>query len=223
MDRKGRYDRNMSAERRDFDEEAAGWDEQPARVRRANDVARAIARQVTLRTDMEALDFGCGTGLLTLQLAPRVKSITGVDSSRGMLNVLAAKIARQNLTNVKTLLLDLEGGDVLPDEYDLIVSTMTLHHIEQIGPLLDRFYKAISPGGSLCISDLDLDDGLFHSDNQGVFHFGFDRAVLRQAFADAGFQAIGDTTAAEVTKPTPRGEPRQFTIFLMTGIRSSAQ
>jgi len=209
----------MSTERRDFDSEAPAWDEQPARVQLAKDVASAITRQVTLRADMEVLDFGCGTGLLTLRLAPLVKSITGVDSSRGMLNVLGAKIARQNLTNVKTLLLDLEAGDVLPDEYDLIVSNMTLHHIQCIGPLLDRFYKAISSGGYLCLADLDPDDGLFHDDNQGIFHSGFERAALRQAFADAGFEDVQDTTAAVVTKPTRLGKLRRFTIFSMTGLR----
>ena len=164
----------MSTEKRGFDKEAAAWDEHPARAQLASDVAAAISRQVTLSTDMDVLDFGCGTGLLTLQLTPLVKSITGVDTSRGMLNVLVAKIARQNLTNVRTLLLDLEAGDTLGDEYDLIVSNMTLHHIREVGPLLDRFYKAIAPGGYLCLCDLDLDDGLFHDDNQGIFHQGFD-------------------------------------------------
>jgi 2-polyprenyl-3-methyl-5-hydroxy-6-metoxy-1,4-benzoquinol methylase len=212
----------MSTERRDFDKVATTWDEQPARVQLASDVAGAISRQVALHTDMDVLDFGCGTGLLTLQLAPRVKSVTGVDNSRGMLNVLVAKIAKQNLTNVRTLLLDLDAGDALPDMYDLIVSNMTLHHIREVGPLLDRFYKAISPGGHLCLCDLDLDDGLFHDDNQGVFHRGFDRAVLRRAFMDAGFDDVRDTTAAEVTKPTRLSELRRFAVFLMTGRKRNA-
>ncbi len=146
-----------------------------------------------------------------------------MDSSRGMLNVLAAKIARQNLTNVRTLLLDLDAGDALGDEYHLIVSSMTLHHVRQVGPLLERFSKAISPGGHLCIADLDPDDGLFHDDNQGIFHFGFERTSLRQAFVAAGFEDVQDTTAAEVTKPTRLGELRRFTVFLMTGRRSSAR
>jgi len=212
----------MSDEKRDFDKEAAAWDEHPARVQLAGDVTAAISRQVVLSADMDVLDFGCGTGLVTLRLAPLVKSITGVDSSRGMLNVLVAKVAKQDVTNVRTLLLDLEAGDALSDEYDLIVSNMTLHHIREVGPLLARFYKAISPGGHLCLCDLDLDDGLFHDDNQGVFHPGFDRAILRRVFMDAGFEDVRDTTAAEVTKPTRLGGLRRFTIFLMTGLKRSA-
>ncbi len=209
----------MSTEKRDFDKEAAAWDENPARVRLADDVADAIAREVAIRSDMETLDFGCGTGLLTLRLAGLVKFITGVDSSQGMLDVLAAKTARQSLPNVRTLRLDVEKGDALPGVWDLIVTSMTLHHIERVEALLDRLYRVLSPGGHLCIADLDSDDGQFHSDNQGVFHQGFDRAALRRAFADAGFVEVRDTTAAEVAKPARDGQLRRFTVFLMTGFK----
>jgi cyclopropane fatty-acyl-phospholipid synthase-like methyltransferase len=209
----------MHPEKRDFDKEAAAWYENPARVKLADDVAAAIIRQAPLNAGMEVLDFGCGTGLLTLRLAPRVRSITGVDSSRGMLDVLVAKVMKQNLSNVRTLRLDLDRGDALPGVYDLIVSSMTLHHIEKTDALLGRFYEALSPSGRLCLADLDLDEGQFHSDNQGVFHFGFDRAALRQACADAGFASIQDTTAAEVVKPGPDGKLRRFSIFLITGVR----
>ncbi|HSW01373.1 MAG TPA: class I SAM-dependent methyltransferase [Sedimentisphaerales bacterium] len=209
----------MSNERRDFDKEAAAWDENPVRVKLADDVAAAVARHVPLNAGMDALDLGCGTGLVTLRLAPRVRSITGVDSSQGMLDVLAAKVARENLTNVKTLRLDLNQGDRLPGSYHLIVSSMTLHHIERIDALLVRLHAALLPFGRLCLADLDSEDGQFHSDNQGVFHFGFDRAALRQAFADAGFVSIQDTTAAEVVKPGPDGELLPFSVFLMTGVK----
>lgn len=211
----------MGTEKRDFDKEAAAWDENPARVKLADDVAAAISRQVPLNAGMEVLDFGCGTGLLTLRLAPRVRSMTGVDSSRGMLDVLVAKVMKQNLSNVRTLCLDLDlgRGGALPGVYDLIVSSMTLHHIEKTDALLGRFYEALSPSGRLCLADLDLDDGQFHSDNRGVFHFGFDRAALRHAFADAGFASMQDTTAAEVVKPGSDGKLRRFSIFLITGVR----
>ena len=92
----------MSTETRDFDHEAAGWDEHPTRVQLAQDVASAIARAVPLGPTMDVLDFGCGTGIVTLQLAPSVGFVTGVDSSQGMLEVLNAKIDHQGHTNVTT-------------------------------------------------------------------------------------------------------------------------
>ena len=207
----------MNIERRDFDKEATTWDEVPARVKLANDIAAAISDEIVLTSNMDILDFGCGTGLLTLQLQPAVHSITGVDSSHGMIDVLKTKIDKQNLSNVRTQYLDTDAGDMLEGSYHLIVTSMTLHHVQEIRDLLDQFYRIIVPSGYLCIADLDLDNGGFHSNNDGVFHFGFDRAVLHQDFIDAGFDDIRDRTAAEVMKSVSDGGIQPFSVFLMTG------
>ncbi|MBA4417092.1 MAG: SAM-dependent methyltransferase [Syntrophus sp. (in: bacteria)] len=211
----------MNTEKRDFDKEAATWDENPARVRLAKDIADAISKQIALKSDINALDFGCGTGLLTIQLQPLVQSIVGIDSSRGMLDIFNAKIAKLNLTNVSALLVDLDKGDTLTGNYHLVVSSMTLHHVKEIKPLFDQFYNILAPSGFLCVADLDLDDGQFHEDNTGIFHFGFDRATLRNTFIEAGFDNVQDISATEVMKPSPSGETRRFTVFLMTGQKRS--
>ena len=211
----------MNIERRDFDKEATTWDEVPARVKLANDIAAAILNENLLTSNMDVLDFGCGTGLLTLKLQSVVHSITGVDSSRGMIDVLKAKIDKQNLPNVRTQYLDTEKDNILEGTYHLIVSGMTLHHVKEIRPLLDQFYKILTSSGYLCIADLDLDDGQFHSNNDGIFHFGFDRALLRRDFMEAGFVDIRDRTAAELMKPVADVGVRPFTVFLMTGRKIS--
>jgi len=208
----------MNIEKRNFDKEAASWDENPTRIKLAGDVANTISENIALTSDMDVLDFGCGTGLLTLNLQPKVRSITGVDSSPGMLDVFKAKTAKQNLSNVKALFADLDKGDVLSGSYHVVVSSMTLHHVKEIKPLLARFYKILLPSGFLCIADLEPDDGQFHGgDATGVFHSGFDRVELRQEFIHAGFDEVRDMTAAEVIKPIPGGEMRRFTVFLMVG------
>lgn len=207
----------MNSENRDFDKEAASWDKRPERVKLARDVARAITEQVVLTSDIDAADFGCGTGLLTVQLQPLVRSITGIDSSPAMLDILNEKIARMNLRNVKTLLADPEKGDTLKGSYHLIASSMTLHHIRKIQSLFDQFHTVMAPEGHLCIADLDSDGGRFHGDNTGVFHFGFDRASLRKIFIESGFDAVREMSVTEVMKPDHDGEMRKFTVFLMTG------
>lgn len=206
----------MAKEKRGFDQEAASWDEQPTRVRLARDIVTAIIHTKILRPDMAALDFGCGTGLVTLGLAPLLGSITGADSSRGMLEVLAAKIAQLGLTKVHTQFCDLDQGGSLSGRYGLVVSSMTLHHIAEIAPLLARFYALLDPGGVLCLADLDLDGGQFHSDSTGVFHPGFDRGELLQALTTAGFVDGAAVTAAEIEKTGSNGVGRCFTVFLIT-------
>lgn len=206
----------MNMEKRDFNKDAASWDLKTGRVKLAHDVADAIMNEVNLTHDMDVLDFGCGTGLLTFQLQPLVRSITGADSSQGMIDVLISKIDEQKLLNVKTVLIDIEKEDVLNGRFHLIVSSMTLHHMEDIESLLKQFYECLLPGGYLCIADLDSDKGKFHGDNTGVFHFGFDRALMRKLLIQHGFQDVRDVTAARVVKDLPDGQPLEFTVFLMT-------
>ena len=207
----------MSTEKRDFDKEAGAWDENPRRVKLVKDVAGAIARQIALRSDWDVMEFGCGTGLLSLQIHPHVHSITGIDSSQGMLDQFDRKIAQLKLDQVKTVLFDLDQGHALPGKYDLVISNMTLHHIEQIEPLLAQLHNALVPGGQLCVSDLDPDEGRFHEDNTGVFHFGFDRTTLRNTATAAGFEDVMVTDAAEMVKPGADGKMGRFSVFLMTG------
>lgn len=206
----------MTSEKRDFDKEAALWDEKPQRVKLATEVAEAMVQRVALTPTMEALDFGCGTGLLTLQLQPLVRSITGVDSSAGMLAVLEDKINRLKLANVRTLLCDLDQGERLTGRYDLVVSSMTLHHIREVDGLLRQWHDILAPGGTLAVADLDSEGGRFHGDNTGVFHFGFDRAALEQSCAQAGFSELSVDTATEISKPDASGRPSRFTVFLLT-------
>ncbi|MCX5814052.1 MAG: class I SAM-dependent methyltransferase [Proteobacteria bacterium] len=213
----------MNIAKRDFDKEAASWDENPARVKLTKDIANAISKQIVLTPDMDVMDFGCGTGLLTIQLQPLVRSITGVDSSQGMLDILNMKIAKLKLNKVGAVLIDLDKGDVLTGNYDLVLSNMTLHHIKEIEPLFAQFYKVTAPGGYLCIADLDLDDGQFHEDKTGVFHFGFDRATLHKVFTKAGFDGVRNVSAAEVVKPNINGEMRRFSVFIMMGRKRSGE
>jgi len=211
----------MNTEKRDFDKEAASWDEHPGRVKLAKDIAHAISKQIVLTPKMDIMDFGCGTGLLTLQLQSFVRSVTGVDSSQGMLDIFNMKIAKLKLNKVNAVLVDLDKGDTLAGNYDLVVSNMTLHHIKGIESFFDQCHKITAPGGYLCVADLDLDGGQFHDDNTGVFHFGFDRVNLRKIFTKAGFDNVQDIAAAEVVKPANNGEIRKFTVFLMTGQKRS--
>jgi 2-polyprenyl-3-methyl-5-hydroxy-6-metoxy-1,4-benzoquinol methylase len=207
----------MSAgEHRNFDKESALWDAKPERVRLANDVADAIIREASPLRDKNVLDFGCGTGLVTLRLQPHVKTITGVDSSQGMLEVLREKIRTQGLGNVYAMFVDLERGVPVQGMYDVIVSSMTLHHVPDTAALFRQWYTLLMPGGRICFSDLDVENGSFHSDATGVFHHGFDRARLRTLLQNAGFRDIRDTTASTMIKEVAGADKREFSVFLIS-------
>ncbi len=198
-----------------FDQRAGTWDADAARVRLATDVASAIGREVSPSPDLDVLDVGCGTGLVTLQLQPHVRTITGVDGSKGMLEVLLAKVTSRGLKNVSTQLVDLERGGAIQGRFHLIVSSMTLHHVADPELLIRQLTELLHPGGALAIADLDSEDGSFHHDNTGVRHFGFERTLVRHLFEKAGLHHVHDVTAAVAARQ--RETMREYSVFLVTG------
>jgi 2-polyprenyl-3-methyl-5-hydroxy-6-metoxy-1,4-benzoquinol methylase len=204
-----------------FDEAAAAWDENPSRVRIMKAVGEAIVRQAAPTHDMTALDYGCGTGLLSLYLLPYVRNVTGVDSSPGMLQVLNQKIAEGGLNNLRTIRLDLERDPVPQDRYHMIVSSMVLHHVVNPDTVLRAFHEMLLPGGLVCLADLDTEPGSFHAAEAAgsVHHHGFDREALKARLARIGFTEAKDVTATRFSKPVEKGGQKEFSIFLITARR----
>jgi predicted TPR repeat methyltransferase len=197
-----------------FDQAAAAWDEEPRRVTLARAVTDEIVRQIRPSRDSDVLDFGCGTGLLTLALQPLVRSVTGADTSAGMLDILKQKVRAQGLTNVETVMLDPEVPLSVNARFHLIVSSMALHHVANLAPLFKRFHEQLHCGGRLALADLDREDGSFHDDPRDVHHLGFERSEIQSALAAAGFAGLGATTAIVTRKGS-----HDYPVFLITGQR----
>ena len=185
---------------RDFDAVAGSWDEEPRRVKVATEVAAAIRKTLNLSTAWDALDMGCGTGLVTLSLAPQLGSITGIDSSSAMLDKLREKVKASGITNVKTALCDLSAGQLPEGKFHLIISAMTLHHIKDPETLLSSLRSRLYQGGWVALADLEAEDGSFHEDPTGVFHHGFSRTELMSLLATSGFVSISVTEATLMQK-----------------------
>lgn len=199
-----------------FDRDAAGFDAVPARVELARAVADAIVKQLPLHNRMAIMDYGAGTGLVSLRLQPLVASVVAADSSREMLSVLQAKLTAAHIDQVHTRELNMELQPATPAEFDVIVSSMTLHHVKDTAAILRQFHRALKPSGWLAVADLDTEGGLFHTDPTGVHHCGFDRGTLCGLLAAAGFVNARTQDAHQMTKPGADGAPRAFSIFLAT-------
>ncbi len=207
--------------KRDFDREAKTWDQDEGRRRMALAIADEMAAALGLAGTETLLDYGAGTGLVTLRLSPLVRYVVCADSSAGMLEVLAAKARTAGVSNVRTLVLDLESQPAAAADLhaDVLVSSMTLHHVADTATLARRFFAALTPGGKLALADLDTEGGDFHRDNTGVAHFGFDRKQLEAVVRAAGFESVSTRTAYTTNKTTSSGEQKTFSIFLLTARR----
>jgi anthranilate/para-aminobenzoate synthase component II len=160
---------------------------------------------------MTALEYGCGTGLLSFALQAELGAITLADSSSGMLEVLREKIARGGSTNMTPLRLDLAIDPLPVERFDLVYTLMTLHHIPDTAKILGCFHSLLQPGGVLCIADLDKEDGSFHSHEARI---STDIMVLTARSWDmelerAGFTNIRFSTCYELIK-----DERSYPLFL---------
>lgn len=131
------------------------------------------------------------------------------------------KIRDGNLQWMRAIRLDLEHDRVPPERYHLIVSSMVMHHVADLNPVLRGFYDILLPAGALCIADLDTEPGLFHTPEaaESVHHHGFDPEEFQGRLQKIGFTDIRAVTASVVSKPVPSGGERDFPVFLITGRR----
>ncbi|MDH3642326.1 MAG: methyltransferase domain-containing protein [Gammaproteobacteria bacterium] len=171
----------------DFDARAQTWDTDDKRYR-ASRVADRLRATVDLGTVGRALEYGCGTGLLSFELKDELAEVVLADTSEGMLNVARAKIADSGSNHFCAALLDLAAGDSVDAPFDLVFTLLTLHHIPDTEAILGAFHDALNPGGHLVIVDLDAEDGSFHGPEIDVHH-GFKRGRLASQIEAAGFSA----------------------------------
>jgi ubiquinone/menaquinone biosynthesis C-methylase UbiE len=196
-----------------FDEKAAAWDDDPAKVERADFVARAISGAIPLDRSMRMLEYGAGTGLVTQALHGSVGPVTLADTSKGMREVIQNKIDAGSITNARLWDLDLVTQPPPDERFDLVVTVMTLHHITNVHIVLSGFAELLEEGGHLCVVDFDEEDGSFHdADFEG--HHGFERSRMSSDLAAAGFTEIAFRDCGDVV----RGGGR-YPLFLATCIR----
>ena len=192
-----------------FEEKATDWDANERRSKLASAVGSSILEHVPLHEQMTVLDFGAGTGLISAQIAPLVNRIVAADTSKAMLDKLAAKPELKGKVDV--VCQDITEHP-LDARFDLIISSMTMHHVESTARLMQRFAEHLNESGLIALADLDKEDGSFHpADTEGVFHFGFDRDELRLILENHGFEQVKFFTAHTIY-----GEEKDYPIFLVT-------
>lgn len=199
-----------------FDGVADTWDENPMIVRLTGLVVGEIASRIPLHDKMKAMEFGCGTGLISMRLAGRVGSISAVDISEKMLGVVEQKVKAGAVSNISTF--RSQEREPLPDDaFSLVFSNMAMHHIEDVDAMLQRFYEILSPGGYIAISDLDSEDGSFHGDMEGIHHHGFSREGFLESLEKAGFVGCDIRKVLSFEKEGEGGHSAEYSVFLATG------
>ena len=192
-----------------FEAKADSYDSDHNRVSNVENIANSIIESSTLNQGMHLMDFGSGTGLLLERIAPLVGKITAVDVSKSMNEQLEQK--REDLACELDILEINLAADDIPDRFDGVISSMTMHHVKDFRAIFHKFYNLLNDEGIIAISDLDSEDGSFHTEDTGVYHFGFDRDELVSAAKEANFRDVKIESASVVQKPHGA-----YPVFLLT-------
>ena len=190
-----------------FNNSAKNWDTK-MKVERSNAIAKSIKNNIKLNKNMNVLDFGCGTGLLIFPLIEEVGKVHGIDLAPNMLEVLEGK--GKNYENLTT---EYTGIFEISSTFDLIMSSMVMHHIQDKSKLAKKLYDTLNPNGLIAIADLMLEDGSFHDSMEGVYDLGFSNDFLKKTFEDAGFKDIEVVENIFVIEKNDK----EYPLFLLIG------
>jgi tRNA (cmo5U34)-methyltransferase len=195
-----------------FDQKARDWDKEKGHIDRSEAIAKALVEMVPVNKKMNALEYGAGTGLLSFILKDRLAHITLMDSSAEMIRVANEKIKGSNATNMHAIYIDLEKED-FTGRFELIYNQMVLHHVSNIGLILEKFNSLLVKNGYLAIADLYTEDGSFHGEGFDG-HKGFDIKNLTSALKKNGFHNISSRQCFIIKKATDKGDEKEFPVFL---------
>ena len=195
-----------------FNEKAKEWDQNEMVLQLSKGTSSAILENINFNAQMQVMDFGAGTGLITAQVAPHVNSITAVDISQSMLDQLEEKTNLKD--KVKTVCQDITKQP-LEQKFDVIMSAMAMHHVEDTSLLIQRFSEHMNSGAKVALADLDSEEGDFHpAEIEGVYHDGFDRDALQSILEKNNFKDVKFVTAHTVNK-----EVKSYPVFLVTATK----
>jgi len=195
-----------------FKHKSKSWDMSSMRVKNAKSIADLIVKNIDFNDAMDIMDLGAGTGLLSYFVAPHVAKIIAVDNSPSMLEEFKSKASEFD-SEIEVIEADI-SAEAFNRKFDGIISSMTIHHVEETKALFSKLYNMLNKNGFIAIADLDSEDGSFHSDNTGVHHHGFDRKELEAIAKEIGFKDITFDLASTISKPHCT-----FTVFLMTAVK----
>ena len=162
----------------------------PERIQIAKISSDAIREYLVDTNSKNAIDFGCGTGLVGIELLNAFNSMLFVDTSQNMINQIKQKIADSNIQKVDFLCFDFEKEALLDLHTDYVFMAQVLLHIQDVELVLSRLYDVLSAGGHLLIVDFNKNEKVVSD----MVHNGFEQEKLTDLMAKIGYRDIQSKT-----------------------------
>lgn len=166
-----------------FEKMAARYDSEE-RKNLANVIVQTVRKELSDSQSKSLLDYGSGTGLVSLNLTDLVESVLLVDSSKEMTEVAKGKIMRDAIANAEVLHSDFT--DETPKiKADIIMMSLVLLHIPDTDKILQELFDILNEDGKLIIVDFDKKEEISHP----KVHNGFVHDELKEKLSEVGFKS----------------------------------
>jgi ubiquinone/menaquinone biosynthesis C-methylase UbiE len=116
---------------------------------------------------INALDIGCGTGFLSLEMAGRGHRVTGVDFAPAMLSEARRKAAERGAA-VRFEEADAEQLPFAAGSFDLTVCRHVLWTLPHPEAAIDEWMRVLRPGGRLAVIDSQFDPSVLQAGPQNA-------------------------------------------------------
>lgn len=160
------------------------------RIQIAKVSSDAVREYLVDAKSKNAIDFGCGTGLVGMNLLNDFNSMLFLDTSQNMINQIEQKIADFNIRNADTLCFDFEKESRSDIHADYIFMAQVLLHINDIELVLSRLYEVLNESGHLLIIDFNKNEKIVSD----MVHNGFDQMELTDIMTKIGYRDIQSKT-----------------------------
>lgn len=100
-----------------------------------------------LRSGMEILEFGCGTGSTAILHAPYVKHIHAIDASPRMIEIAQGKADAENVRNITFEQSAIDGFSGADESLDAVLGLSILHLLDNKEEVIAKVHKMLKAGG----------------------------------------------------------------------------
>ncbi len=145
------------------------------------------------------LDFGCGTGLISNEIAENVNQVQAIDISSKMIEVAKNKAIMRQIQNVDYAYTTIFDEKYKSGTFDVILAFYILHLVEDSKMVIQRIFELLKPGGLIisvtpCMGEKPFLNGLFSIASKLGFIpkiKPFKISELELLFKEANFEIIG--------------------------------
>jgi ubiquinone/menaquinone biosynthesis C-methylase UbiE len=119
-----------------------------------------LVEKLAINLNDVVVDFGCGPGYYTIELAKKAKMVIAVDLSPEMLKKVQKKAAKARVENVQFLQSNGKSLQLEDSSVDMILLVTVYHEVGESETVLKEFSRVLKPEGKLIITEV-VKKGIF--------------------------------------------------------------